>query len=220
MFSLGLEFSFKKLIKVGPSSGITALVEVVGMLLVGYLTGKALGWSFMDSLFLGGILSISSTTIIIRAFEEAGVKTQQFARLVFGVLIVEDLVAILLLVLLSLAVSKQFKGGALLESLLQLALFILFWFLGGIYLIPTFLRKAKKLMSQETLLIVSLALCMATVIVCTKAGFSAPLGAFIMGSIFAETMDAEKIEHLVLPLKDLFGAIFFVSVGINTGVPS
>jgi CPA2 family monovalent cation:H+ antiporter-2 len=215
MFSLGLEFSFKKLIKVGPSSGITALVEVVGMLLVGYLTGKALGWSFMDSLFLGGILSISSTTIIIRAFEEAGVKTQQFARLVFGVLIVEDLVAILLLVLLStLAVSKQFKGGALLESLLQLALFILFWFLGGIYLIPTFLRKAKKLMSQETLLIVSLALCMATVIVCTKAGFSAPLGAFIMGSIFAETMDAEKIEHLVLPLKDLFGAIFFVSVGM------
>lgn len=215
MFSLGLEFSFKKLVKVGPSSGITALVEVVGMLSLGYLTGKALGWSFMDSLFLGGILSISSTTIIIRAFEEAGVKTQQFARLVFGVLIVEDLVAILLLVLLStLAVSKQFRGGELLESLLQLAFFILFWFLGGIFLIPTFLRKAKKLMSQETLLIVSVALCMATVIVCTKAGFSAPLGAFIMGSIFAETMDAEKIEHLVLPLKDLFGAIFFVSVGM------
>ena len=215
MFSLGLEFSFKKLAKVGGSAGITAIVEVLGMLLLGYLAGKGMGWSSMDSVFLGGILSISSTTIIIRAFEEAGVKTQNFARLVFGVLIVEDLVAILLLVLLStLGASNQFQGPQLLMSLLRLGFFIIVWFLGGIFLIPTFLRRMKTWMNAESLLIVSVALCMGMVILCTKAGFSAPLGAFIMGSILAETLDAEKIEHLISPLKDLFGAVFFISVGM------
>jgi len=215
MFSLGLEFSFKKLAKVGGTAGITAITEVLGMLILGYLAGKGLGWSSMDSIFLGGILSISSTTIIIRAFDEAGVKTQHFARLVFGVLIVEDLVAILLLVLLStLAVSKQFEGTALLMSLLRLGFFIILWFLGGIFLIPTFLRRMKAWINPEALLIVSVALCMGMVILCTQAGFSAPLGAFIMGSILAETLEAEKIEHLVQPLKDLFGAVFFISVGM------
>ncbi|MEJ8804494.1 cation:proton antiporter [Pontibacter sp. H249] len=215
LFSLGLEFSFKKLAKVGGASSIMALVEVVVMLLLGYLAGKLLGWSTMDSIFLGGILSISSTTIIIRAFDELGVKSQRFAGLVFGVLIVEDLVAILLMVLLStVAVSQQFAGGEMLESVLKLGFFLLLWFLGGIFLIPTFLKKASKLMNDETLLIVSIALCLLMVILAAQAGFSPALGAFIMGSILAETTKAEKIEHLITSVKDLFGAIFFVSVGI------
>ncbi|RZL06025.1 MAG: cation:proton antiporter, partial [Pedobacter sp.] len=161
LFSLGLEFSFKKLVKVGGSASITAIVEVVFMLLIGFVAGMAMGWSTMDSIFLGGILSVSSTTIIIRAFEELGVKHKKFAGLVFGVLIVEDLVAILLLVLLStLAVSQQFAGMEMLISILKLCFFLVLWFIGGIFLVPTFLKSAKKLMNDETLLIVSIALCL------------------------------------------------------------
>ncbi|MDO6390586.1 cation:proton antiporter [Pontibacter sp. BT731] len=215
LFSLGLEFSFKKLVKVGGASSIMAGVEVVVMLLLGYLTGKLLGWNTMDSVFLGGILSISSTTIIIRAFDELGVKSKRFAGLVFGVLIVEDLVAILLMVLLStLAVSQQFAGTEMLQAVLKLAFFLAVWFLAGIFLIPTLLKKASKLMNDETLLIVAIALCFLMVILAAQVGFSPALGAFIMGSILAETTKAEKIEHLVMSVKDLFGAIFFVSVGI------
>ncbi|MCP2042810.1 cation:proton antiporter [Pontibacter sp. HSC-36F09] len=215
LFSLGLEFSFKKLVKVGGSSSIMAGVEVVVMLLLGYLTGKLLGWNTMDSVFLGGILSISSTTIIIRAFDELGVKSKRFAGLVFGVLIVEDLVAILLMVLLStLAVSQQFAGTEMLLAVLKLAFFLAVWFLAGIFLIPTLLKKASKLMNDETLLIVAIALCFLMVILAAQVGFSPALGAFIMGSILAETTKAEKIEHLIMSVKDLFGAIFFVSVGI------
>lgn len=215
LFSLGLEFSFKKLVKVGGSASITAVVEVVFMLLIGFAVGKMLGWSNMDSIFLGGILSVSSTTIIIRAFEELGVKHKKFAGLVFGVLIVEDLVAILLLVLLStLAVSQQFAGSEMLISILKLAFFLVLWFLGGIFLIPTFLKATKKLMNDETMLIVSLALCLVMVLLAVKVGFSPALGAFIMGSILAETTQAEKIEHLTKSVKDLFAAIFFVSVGM------
>jgi len=215
LFSLGLEFSFKKLVKVGGSSSITAIVEVAFMLLIGFAVGKLLGWSTMDSIFLGGILSVSSTTIIIRAFEELGVKHKKFAGLVFGVLIVEDLVAILLLVLLStLAVSQQFAGAEMLISILKLAFFLVLWFLGGIFLIPTFLKATKKLMNDETMLIVSLALCLVMVLLAVKVGFSPALGAFIMGSILAETTQAEKIEHLTKSVKDLFAAVFFVSVGM------
>lgn len=215
LFSLGLEFSFKKLLKVGGSASITAFVEVVVMVLIGYAVGKAMGWSSMDSLFLGGILSISSTTIIIRAFDELGMKTKQFATLVFGVLIVEDLVAIVLMVLLStLAVSQQFAGTEMLYSILKLILFLVIWFVMGIFFIPSFLRKAKRLMTDEMLLIISIALCLLMVVFANSVGFSPALGAFIMGSILAETTKAEKIEHLVMPVKDLFGAIFFVSVGM------
>lgn len=215
LFSLGLEFSFKKLVKVGGSASITAIVEVVFMLLIGFGVGKMLGWSTMDSVFLGGILSVSSTTIIIRAFEELGVKHKKFAGLVFGVLIVEDLVAILLLVLLStLAVSQQFAGAEMLTSILKLAFFLVLWFLGGIFLIPTFLKATKKLMNDETMLIVSLALCLVMVLLAVEVGFSPALGAFIMGSILAETTLAEKIEHLTKSVKDLFAAVFFVSVGM------
>lgn len=215
LFSLGLEFSFKKLIRVGGSASITAIVEVVCMLGIGYVAGQLLGWSAMDSIFLGGILSISSTTIIIRAFEELGVKTQKFASLVFGVLVIEDLVAIVLLVLLStLGVSQQFAGQEMLVSVLKLCFFLVLWFMAGIFLIPSFLKYTRALMNDETLLVVSLGLCLLMVIFATEAGFSPALGAFIMGSILAETTQAERIEHLVKSVKDLFGAVFFVSVGM------
>lgn len=215
LFSLGLEFSFKKLVKVGGSASITAIVEVVSMLLIGFVAGKAMGWATMDSIFLGGILSVSSTTIIIRAFEELGVKHKKFAGLVFGVLIVEDLVAILLLVLLStLAVSQQFAGLEMAFSILKLCFFLVLWFIGGIFLVPSFLKATKKLMNDETMLIVSIALCLLMVMLAVKVGFSPALGAFIMGSVLAETTQAEKIEHLTKSVKDLFAAIFFVSVGM------
>ncbi len=215
LFSLGLEFSFKKLLKVGGSASITAIVEVSFMVIAGYGTGRLLGWTNIDSLFLGGILAISSTTIIMRTFEEMNVKTQLFANLVFGILIVEDLVAILLMVLLStMAVSQQFAGGEMLFSVLKLVFFLIVWFVCGIFFIPTLLRKAKDLMNDETLLVVSLSLCLLMVVFAVKVGFSPALGAFIMGSILAETTKAEKIEHLIKPVKDLFGAVFFVSVGM------
>ncbi|SEA74125.1 cation:proton antiporter [Pedobacter hartonius] len=215
LFSLGLEFSFKKLVKVGGSASITAIVEVAFMLLIGFVAGKLMGWALMDCIFLGGILSVSSTTIIIRAFEELGVKHKKFAGLVFGVLIVEDLVAILLLVLLStLAVSRQFAGAEMFFSILKLCFFLVLWFIGGIFLVPTFLKATKKLMNDETMLIVSLALCLLMVMLAVKVGFSPALGAFIMGSVLAETTQAEKIEHLTKSVKDLFAAVFFVSVGM------
>lgn len=215
LFSLGLEFSFKKLVKVGGSSSITALVEIIGMCLIGYLAGKLMSWKTMDSIFLGAVLSVSSTTIIIRAFDELGVKHKKFANLVFGALIVEDLAAILIMVLLTtVAVSQQFAGADMLISILKLSFFLILWFLGGIFIIPTFLKLTKKLMNDEMLLVVSLALCLVMVILAVKVGFSPALGAFIMGSILAETTQAEKIEHLTKSVKDLFGAIFFVSVGM------
>lgn len=215
LFSLGLEFSFKKLMKVGGSASITASVEVLGMAVIGYGVGHLLGWSVMDSIFLGGILSISSTTIIIRAFDELGVKTQNFASLVFGALVVEDLIAIVLLVLLStVAVSQQFAGIEMLSSIFKLVFFLILWFLAGIFFIPSLLKATRNIMSEETLLIVSLALCLVMVILATEVGFSKELGAFIMGSILAETTQGAKIEHMIKPIKDLFGTVFFVSVGM------
>jgi CPA2 family monovalent cation:H+ antiporter-2 len=215
LFSLGLEFSFKKLIKVGGAASITAVIEVAIMLLLGWAAGRLLGWSTMDSIFLGGILSVSSTTIIIRAFDELGVKGQQFAGLVFGILVVEDLVAIVLLVLLStLAASQQFAGVEMLSSVVKLVFFLIIWFVAGIFFLPTLLKRTRKLMNEETLLVTSIGLCLLMVVLATEAGFSPALGAFVMGSILAETTQAEKIEHLVKPVKELFGAVFFVSVGM------
>jgi CPA2 family monovalent cation:H+ antiporter-2 len=221
LFTLGLEFSFKRLMNVGGAASITAIVEIAFMLGVGFLTGQLMGWTLMDSIFLGAILSISSTTIIIRAFDELGVRTRNFATLVFGVLIVEDVVAVLLLVLLStLAVSQQFAGTELLTHLLKLVFFLTLWFLAGIFFIPSLLKRTRGLMNDETMLIVSIALCLLMVLLAVTAGFSAALGAFIMGSILAETTQAERIERLVKSVKDLFAAIFFVSVGmmIDPGV--
>lgn len=220
LFSLGLEFSFKKLMKVGGTASITAITQIISMVAIGYGVGMALDWGQMNSLFLGVILSVSSTTIILKTFDELGVKSQKFAGIVIGSLIVQDIVAILMMVLLStIAVSQQFSGGELFASVLKLAFFLTLWFVGGIFFIPTLLRKAKSLLTDEMLLILSIALCLVMVTLAANVGFSPALGAFIMGSVIAETTQAEHIEHLVKPVKDLFGAVFFVSVGmlINPG---
>ena len=215
LFSLGLEFSFKKLMKVGGTASITALTQIITMVALGYFVGQMMDWGKMNSLFLGVILSISSTTIILKTFDELGVKTQKFAGNVIGALIVQDILAILMMVLLStVAVSQQFSGAELFQSVLKLIFFLTIWFVAGIFFIPTLLKKAKHLLTDEMLLIVSLALCLLMVLFAANVGFSPALGAFIMGSIIAETTQAEHIEHLVKPVKDLFGAVFFVSVGM------
>jgi CPA2 family monovalent cation:H+ antiporter-2 len=215
LFSLGLEFSFKKLVKVGGPASITAVTEIIFVGLGGYLTGHLLGWNQIDSLFLAGMLASSSTTIILKAFDELGLKSKQFAKVVFGVLVVEDLIVILLMVLLStVAVTQQFQGMEILLTILKLAFFLVLWFLVGIYLLPAFIKKTKKWMDGETMLILSIGLCFGMVLLATQVGFSAELGAFVMGSLIAETVIAEKIEHVTLPIKQLFGTIFFVSVGM------
>ena len=215
LFSLGLEFSFKKLLNVGGSASITAIVEIICIVVVGYFVGRWMSWSTMDSIFLGGLLASSSTTIIIRAFDELGLKRKKFANVVFGILIVEDIVVILLMVMLStMAVSQQFNGTEMFSSLLKLGFFLAIWFIGGIFIIPTFLRSIKKYLDDETLLIISIGLCLAMVYVADSVGFSIELGAFVMGSILAETVYAEKIEHNFQSVKNLFATIFFISIGM------
>jgi CPA2 family monovalent cation:H+ antiporter-2 len=215
LFSLGLEFSFKKLMKVGGTASITAITQIIFMVTIGYFVGQLMGWDKINSIFLGVILSISSTTIILKTFDELGVKSQKFAGNVIGSLIVQDIIAILMMVLLStIAVSQQFSGMELVFSVLKLIFFLTIWFVVGIFFIPTLLKKAKHLLTDEMMLIISLALCLLMVIFAANVGFSPALGAFIMGSIIAETTQAEHIEHLVKPVKDLFGAVFFVSVGM------
>lgn len=215
LFSLGLEFSFKKLMKVGGTASITAFTQIITMVVIGYFVGQWMGWDKMNSIFLGVILSISSTTIILKTFDELGVKSQKFAGNVIGALIVQDILAILMMVLLStIAVSQQFSGMELVLSVLKLIFFLTIWFVVGIFFIPTLLQKVKHLLTDEMMLIISLALCLLMVVFAANVGFSPALGAFIMGSIIAETTQAERIEHLVKPVKDLFGAVFFVSVGM------
>lgn len=215
LFGLGLEFSFKKLLAVGPVALVTALIELSFTMLLGYSIGRALSWNTMDSLFLGGILSIASTTIIIKAFDELGVKTQKFTGIVTGILIIEDLAAVVLMVILStLSISRTFEGAEMLGSVFKLSFFLVLWFVSGIFFLPTLLKRLQRFLNDESLLIVSLALCFVMVMLANSAGFSSALGAFIMGSILAETTKAEKIDHLLKPVKDLFGAIFFVSVGM------
>ena len=215
LFSLGLEFSFKKLLKVGSTAMIGAGVIVVGMMTAGMLTAYALGWGGMNALFLGGMLCMSSTTIVFKAIEEAGLRSHRFAGVCFGILIVEDLFAEVLMVLLSsIAVKNKFEGEELLWQVAKLVMYIALWFVLGITLIPTFLKKFKKYLNDETLTIFSIGLCLGMVLLAVQSGFSSALGAFVMGSVLAETIDAERIEHLVQPMKNIFGAIFFVSVGM------
>ncbi|MEG1579823.1 MAG: cation:proton antiporter [Bacteroidaceae bacterium] len=215
MFTLGLEFSFKKIVKMGGGPIIAACTIIFCMIGLGSLTGHLFGWSRMDSLFLGGMLAMSSTTIIYKAFDDMGLRQQRFSKLVLSVLVLEDILGILLMVMLStMAVSREFEGKDLMNSLLQLGFCLLVWFIVGVFLIPLFLRKNRKWMNKETLLIVSLGLCFAMVVLAVKMGYSAAFGAFMMGSILAETVEAESINKLVSPVKDLFGAIFFVSVGM------
>lgn len=215
LFALGLDFSFKKLMKVGGPAVIAAMTIIVGMVVLGLVVGMAMGWERMDCIFLGGMLAMSSTSIIYKALNDLGLRTQRFAGLVLGILVIEDLVAIVLMVLLStLAVSNNFEGMEMAYSIGKLLFFLLLWFVVGIYVIPTFFKRTKLLMNDEMMLIVSLGLCLFMVVFATQVGFSSALGAFVMGSILAETVEAEKIEHLVKPVKDLFAAIFFVSVGM------
>ncbi|RZJ70407.1 cation:proton antiporter [Flavobacterium sp.] len=215
LFSLGLEFSFKKLMKVGGTASITGLTQIILMIAIGYGAGRLMGWKVMDAIFLGVMISVSSTTIILKTFEELNVKAQKFAGIVIGSLIVQDLVAIVMMVLLStVAVSSQFSGEDLIMSVLKLVFFLTLWFVGGIFFIPTLLKRAKNILTDEMLLIISIALCLVMVMLAANVGFSPALGAFIMGSIIAETTQAEHIEHLVKPVKDLFAAVFFVSVGM------
>ena len=219
LFALGLEFSFRKILRMGAAPVIAACAVILGMMLVGVFCGQLFGWSRMDCIYLGGMLAMSSTTIIFKAFDDMGLRQKRFASLVLSVLIIEDILAIVLMVMLStLAVSKEFEGSQMLMSILKLVFFLVLWFVVGIYLIPLFLKKCRPLMSNETLLITALALCFGMVVIASTVGFSAAFGAFIMGSILAETIEAEQIEHLVAPVKDLFGAVFFVSVGMMVDV--
>jgi len=215
MFALGLEFSLQKLTKLGSSVIVTTLTAVSAMIVVGFAAGELMGWSNMDSIFLGGMICVSSTMIILKAFEEYGLKTEKFASHVLGILIFEDLVAIFIMIILStLAVSREVSGFDLLFQISILLLYLVLWIALGIYLIPTILKRVRSFMNDETLLIASIGLCLGMVVLANFIGFSSALGAFIAGSILAGTTMAESIETMVKPIKDLFGAVFFVSVGM------
>lgn len=216
MFALGLEFSFHKLKSVGSTAFIGCGVVVCGMIVVGYMAGRLLGFGHMDCLFLGCMMSVSSTTIVIKAFGDLNLRSEKFTEMVIGILIVEDIVSILMMVILSTVAtaSSSLSLEALGLSIGRLVFFLVLWFVLGMYLVPTFFKKTDNLMTGETLIVVALGLCLGMVVLVTHLGFSSALGAFIMGSLIAEAPSAEKIEHLLNPVKDLFGAVFFVSVGM------
>ena len=215
LFSLGLDFSFKKILKMGASPIISTVTIIFSMSMLGILVGHAFNWSQMDCIFLGGMLAMSSTTIIYKAFDDLGLRQQQFASLVMSVLILEDILAIVMMVMLSaIASGNSPDGSQMLDSVLKIGFFLVLWLVVGIFAVPLFLRRVRKLINSEVLLIVSLGLCCAMAVFSSKVGFSSAFGAFIMGSILAETIEAERIEKLVEPVKNLFGAIFFVSVGM------
>ena len=215
LFSLGLDFSFKKIVKMGASPIIATVVIVFSMMMLGISVGHGFGWSKMDCIFLGGMLAMSSTTIIYKAFDDMGLRQQKFAGMVMSVLILEDILAIVMMVMLSaIAGGSNPDGEQMLGSIVKIGFFLVLWFIVGIFAIPWFLRSVRKLVNSETLLIVALGLCCGMAVLSTKVGFSSAFGAFVMGSILAETVEAEKIIKLVEPVKNLFGAIFFVSVGM------
>lgn len=215
LFSLGLDFSFKKIIKMGITPVITTLTIIFAMMTLGIVVGHAFDWKRMDCIFLGGMLAMSSTTIIYKAFTDMGLRQQKFAQPVMSVLILEDILAIVMMVMLSaIASGNNPDGGEMIGSVVKIGFFLVLWFVVGIFAVPWFLRSTRKLVNNKTLLIVSLGLCCLMAVVSTKVGFSSAFGAFVMGSILAETIEAAKIEKLVAPVKDLFGAVFFVSVGM------
>lgn len=215
LFSLGLEFSFKKLIDVGGSAILTALIIVLGMMSLGFVVGKFLGYGLVNSLFLGGMISMSSTTIILKALTDLNMRQRRFVPMTFAVLIVEDLFAVVMMVILSsIALNNSVKGQDMLGSILKLSFFLIMWFTVGIFMIPTLFKRFKRYISDEQMLIIAMGLCFAMVLFSMNSGFSAALGAFVMGSILAGTIEAERIERLISPVKDLFGAVFFISVGM------
>ena len=215
LFSLGLDFSFKKILRMGASPIISTCTIIFFMSMLGVCVGQAFHWSKMDCIFLGGMLAMSSTTIIYKAFDDLGLRQQQFAGMVMSVLILEDILAIVMMVMLSAVASgNELGGGQMLGSVVKIAFFLILWLVVGIFAVPLFLRQVRSMINSEVLLVVSLGLCCAMAVFSTKVGFSSAFGAFIMGSILAETVEAERIEKLVEPVKNLFGAIFFVSVGM------
>ena len=214
LFSLGLDFSFKKILKMGASPIISTCTIIFCMSMLGFSVGRLFGWEQMDCIFLGGMLAMSSTTIIYKAFDDLGLRQQQFAGLVMSVLILEDILAIVMMVMLSAIAQGNLEGGQMVESVMRIVFFLILWLVVGIFAIPLFLRRVRSLINAEVLLVVSLGLCCAMAVFSSKVGFSSAFGAFIMGSILAETVEAERIEKLVEPVKNLFGAIFFVSVGM------
>ncbi|MDD7606201.1 MAG: cation:proton antiporter, partial [Prevotellaceae bacterium] len=215
LFSLGLEFSFKKILKMGMAPVIAAITIIFCMMVTGTLTGHLFGWARTDCIFLGGMLAMSSTTIIYKALDDLGLRQQKFAGLVMSVLILEDVMAIVMMVMLSaFATGANPDGGQMVASVVKIGFFLTVWLVAGIFFVPLFLRKTRRLMNDETMTIVALGLCCAMAWVSTLVGFSSAFGAFVMGSILAETIEADKIIKLVEPVKNLFGAIFFVSVGM------
>lgn len=215
LFSLGLEFSFKKLLNVGGSAVVTALIIVMGMMAAGFAIGHLLGFSNINSLFLGGMLSMSSTTIIIKAYTDMGLRHRKSASLVFAVLVVEDLFAVVMMVILSsIALNNSVEGGEMLYSIGKLVFFLIIWFLVGVFVLPSLFNATRRFLNSETLLIVSMGLCFGMAVFSVYCGFSLALGAFVIGSILAGTSYAERIEKVVCSVKDLFGAVFFISVGM------
>ena len=215
LFSLGLDFSVKKILKMGASPIIAACTIIFSMMLLGVIVGHSFGWKEMDCIFLGGMVAMSSTTIIYKAFSDMGLTQQGFASTVMSVLILEDILAIVMMVMLSTVASGNSPDGVqLLGSIMKIGFFLVLWFVVGLFAIPLFLRSVRKILNSETLLIVSLGFCCLMAVISTQVGFSAAFGAFVMGSILAETVEADKIIRLVDPVKNLFGAIFFVSVGM------
>lgn len=215
LFSMGLEFSFKKLLQMGSTVLIAAGVIVVGMMSVGFIAGRLMGWNEINALFLGGMLCMSSTTIVFKAIDDMNLGAHKFAKVVFGILVVEDLFAVVLMVLLSsIAVKQKFEGEQLLFEVGKLVAYLILWFVVGIAIIPTFLKRFRNYLNDETLTIFAIGMCLGMVLLAMGAGFSSALGAFVMGSVLAETIDAERIEHLTQPIKNVFGSIFFVSVGM------
>ena len=216
LFALGLEFSFYKLKSVGSTAFIAVTIILGGMFGAGFLCGNLLGWNQVDSLFLGCMLTMSSTIIIIKAYDDLKVKNERFASIVLGILIIEDIAAIVMMVMISTlaAATADISTLDLIKSILRLVFFLVLWFVLGMYLVPTFFKRTRNLVNDETLIVASTGLCLGMVVLATSMGFSSALGAFIMGSLIAEAPNAEHIEHLIKPLKDLFGAVFFVSVGM------
>lgn len=215
LFSLGLEFSFKKLLNVGGSAVVTALIIVTGMMALGFVVGKVLGFAAVDSIFLGGMISMSSTTIIIKALSDLNMRQRKFVPLIFAVLIVEDLFAVVMMVILSsVAINKAVEGEEMVRSIIKLSFFLIAWFIVGIYILPTVFRRFRRIITDEMMLIISMGLCFMMAVAAVISGFSMALGAFVMGSILAGTVEAERIERVIMSVKDLFGAVFFISVGM------
>ncbi|MBR6249255.1 MAG: cation:proton antiporter [Muribaculaceae bacterium] len=215
LFSLGLEFSFKKLLAVGAPAVMTALIIVVGMMGLGFLVGKLLGFAAVDSIFLGGMISMSSTTIILKALTDLNMRQRRFVPMIFAVLIVEDLFAVVMMVVLSsVAINKTVESGEMLRSVLKLSFFLVMWFTVGVFLLPSLFKRYRSFLTDEIMLIIAMGLCFLMAVFSVKSGFSLALGAFVMGSILAGTVEAERIERIITPVKDLFGAVFFISVGM------